>query len=170
MKHLCSLAACALMIGCGGGGNPATSPTPTVATPPPATAAPTPTPTPTPAPTPTPTPTSTGALSGTWAGTVIATIGNSAARPGFDVTFVVDHTSSGLTGIMSASLSRPGLTARFDLTPAFTGNLTIVFEGKTSVQGGAMQVNTSDSTMTGTFGGTNTDGLAERNVISLRKQ
>ena len=86
------------------------------------------------------------------------------------MTFVLEQTSSGLTGIMSPSPSRPGLTSRFDLTPAFTGNLTIVFEGRTSVQGGSMQVNTTDYTMTGTFGGINTDNLAERNVVSLRKQ
>lgn len=132
----------------------------------PATAAPSPTPTPTPTPTPAP----TVNLSGTWMGTSITTIGNNPSRPPGDMTFVFEHTSSALKGVMNPNSTRPGLTARFDLQPNFTGNLTIVFEGKTAVMGGSMQVNTSDNTMTGTFSGTNTDGLPERNVFSLRKQ
>jgi hypothetical protein len=127
------------------------------------------TPAPVPAPTPTPTPVPGVNLSGTWTGTSIGTIGtNTPSSPG-PVTVVFVHSSNGLTGTISTSQPRPGLTATFDLTPAFTGNLTIVFEGKTAVMGGSMQVNTTDNTMTGTFSGTNTDGLPERNVFSLRK-
>lgn len=84
------------------------------------------------------------------------------------MTFMFEHSSNSLTGIMSPSPARPGLSARFDLTSAFTGNLTVVFDGKTAVFAGSMQVDTN--TMTGTFSGTNTDGLAERNAFSLRKQ
>ena len=52
----------------------------------------------------------------------------------------------------------------------FTGSFNIADSGRTAAMGGSMQVNTSDHTMTGTFSGTNTDGLSERNVFSLRKQ
>lgn len=130
----------------------------------------TPAPVPTPTPTPTPAPVPGVNLSGTWTGTSTATIGNNATGSPGALTVVFVHSSSGLTGTISPSAARPGLSASFDLTPAFTGFLTIVFEGKTAVMGGSMQVNTSDNTMTGTFSGTNTDGLPERNVFSLRKQ
>jgi hypothetical protein len=86
------------------------------------------------------------------------------------MTFVFEHSSNSLTGIMSPSPAAPGLTARFDLTAAFAGNLTIGFEGKTAVFPGSMQVDTGANTMTGTFLGTNTDGLPERNDFALRKQ
>lgn len=124
-----------------------------------------PTPTPAPAPTPAPTPPAspTGTLAGTWTGTVIATIGSGAPRAPINTTFVFVHSSSSLTGIMSPSSANPSLTARLDLTATFTGNLTIVFDGKTAVFPGSMQVDTGTNTMTGTFSGTNTDGLPERN-------
>lgn len=119
------------------------------------------------APAPTPAP---GALSGTWTGTVTATIGTGNPRTPNNVSFVFDHSSDSLTGIMSPSPAIAGLTARLDLTGAFTGNLTIVFEGKTAVFPGSMQVDTGANTMTGTFSGINTDGLPERNVFALRRK
>jgi hypothetical protein len=123
----------------------------------------------TPAPVPTPTP--TGTLSGTWSGTVIATIGNGNPRAPLNLSVVLQHSSTRLTGTFSS------YPATLDLFPGqvsgaitnFTGNLTIV-SGSTAVMPGSMQVNTGDNTMTGTFSGTNTDGLPERNVFSLRKQ
>ena len=127
------------------------------------------TPSPTPAPTPTPAPVPGVNLSGTWTGTSIVTIANnpSSAPGAVSVAFV--HASSGLTGPITTTDPKP-VAARFELTAAFTGNLIIVFEGKTATMPGSMQVDAGGTTMTGTFSGTNTDGLPERNVFSLRKQ
>ena len=131
------------------------------------------TPAPVPTPTPTPTPAPTGTLSGTWAGTVIANIGTTNnPRAPLNLSVVLQHSSNRLTGTFS------GYPATLDLQAGqvsgavtnFTGNLTIVDSGRTAVMPGSMQVNTGDNTMTGTFSGTNTDGLPERNVFSLRKQ
>lgn len=114
----------------------------------------------------------TGALSGTWTGTVIATIGTNNPRPPLNVSVVFQHSGNLLTGTFS------GFPATLDLQAGqvsgavtnFTGSLSIADSGRTAAMGGSMQVNTSDNTMTGTFSGTNTDGLSERNVFSLRKQ
>lgn len=133
---------------------------------------PTTAPVPAPAPVPTPTPAPTGTLSGTWTGTVIATIGTSNPRAPLNVSVVLQHSSNRLTGTFSdfpATLDLQAGQVSGAITN-FTGNLTIVFSGSTAVIPGSMQVNTGDNTMTGTFSGTNTDGLPERNVFSLRKQ
>lgn len=156
MKPATLILIATLAISCSGGSESPTAPTPT--------------PTPTPVPAPTPSPTPTGALSGTWTGTVTATIGTANPRTPNNVSVVFDHSSDRVTGIMSPSQAIAGLTARFDLSADFAGTFTIMLGGRTAVFSGSMQVDIDVSTMTGTFSGTNTDGLPERNVFALRKQ
>ena len=127
-----------------------------------------PTPTLAPAPTPTPAPAPVVNLSGAWSGTVTPTI-SGATRPPFTVAVTFQHAGSQLTGTFT------GFGASFDLAEAsstgtsktFTGTLAIAPSARMA---GSMAVDTIANTMTGTFSGTNTDGLPEINNLSLRKQ
>lgn len=180
LRLLSIVSALAVAIGCGGGtsgggaSNPA-GPTPTPTTTPVPTPSPTPTPPPAPSPqpTPSPTPTPTVDLSGNWSGTILPTI-NGVTRPDrtSTVTFAFVHSGTTLTGTLTG-----GFSATLALTESqaggttrvYIGNLMMTSGGSTATLPGSMTVDTSANTMTGTFAGTNTDGVPESDLVTLRK-
>lgn len=173
MKLFIPILAAVLVISCSGGGSP-TSPTPPMAATPTPIATPTPTPTtpapPTPTPTPTPTPGPTVSLSGSWAGTVQA---SGAATERNTVTYTFDHVGTRLTGTQTGDfVSTLNLTESqvSGSNRTYSGTLVITVGASTATMPGTMAVDTNASTMSGTFSGTNTDGLQESNAFTLRKQ
>lgn len=89
------------------------------------------------------------------------------------VIYAFDHLGTRLTGTLTG-----GFVATLNLTESqvsgsnrtYAGTLVLTADGRTTTMPGTMAVDTNASTMSGTFSGTNTDGLQESNAFSLRKQ
>ncbi|MGQ0736003.1 MAG: fibronectin type III domain-containing protein [Acidobacteriota bacterium] len=116
-------------------------------------------------------------LSGRWSGVATPTVNGIQEFP-FSVVFDFVHSGNRLTGALPPN---PFGTAAFDLTETaqspttrtFSGSFTVVdvlFVGpcSPSIQSGIVTVTTAGS-MSGTFGGRNTDCLPETNTFSLVK-